>query len=75
MRSRRDPRAPQKPDTEAQQELSRLAAAPEGGAVTGIAVELPAVEIDIDTGGGIQIARELTPLVRIPARYPENARL
>ncbi|MEL7448891.1 MAG: energy transducer TonB [Pseudomonadota bacterium] len=75
VRSRRDPKAPQKPDTEAQQELNRLAAAPEGGTVSGIAVDLPAIDIEIDTGGGIQIARELTPLVRIPARYPENARL
>lgn len=73
VRSRRDPKAPQKPDAEMQQELNRLAAAPDGGTVSGIAVDIPAVEIQIDTGGGIQIARELTPLVRIPARYPEAA--
>lgn len=73
VRSRRDPKAPDKPDAEAQQDLNRLAQAPDGGAVSGISVDMPVVDIEIDTGSGIQIARELTPLVRIPARYPESA--
>ena len=33
-------------------------------------VDMPDIEIDM---GGIQIARELTPLVRIPADYPISA--
>ncbi len=73
VRRRRNPQAPQKPDAEAQQNLNRLASAPQGGAIGGIAVSMPSVDIDIDTGGSIQIARELTPLVRIPPRYPERA--
>ncbi len=73
VRRRRDPQAPQKPDMEAQQDLNRLASAPQGGAIGGISVSMPSVDIDIDTGGTIQIARELTPLVRIPPRYPERA--
>ncbi len=73
VRRRRDPKAPQKPDVDAQQDLNRLASAPQGGAIGGISVSMPSVDIDIDTGGTIQIARELTPLVRIPPRYPERA--
>jgi len=73
VRRRRDPKAPQKPDADAQQDINRLAAAPQGGAVGGISVSMPEIDIDIDTGGTIQIARELTPLVRIPPKYPERA--
>ena len=73
VRSRRDPKAPEKPDTEAQQDLNRLAAASKGG-MSGLSVNMPDIDIGIDTGGGIQIARELTPLVRVPPQYPERAR-
>ena len=67
--SRRDPKAPQKPQQEMQQDLSRLSAASSGGiGDVGFSIDMPQIEIDI--GGGIQIARELTPLVRIPADYP-----
>lgn len=74
VRSRRDPQAPEKPDTEAQRDLSRLAAASKGGGVGGLSVGMPDVDLGIDTGGSIQIARELTPLVRFPPEYPERAR-
>jgi protein TonB len=73
VRSRRDPRAPEKPDAEAQQDLSRLAQASKGGTIGGMSVGIPEIDIAIDTGSGIQIARELTPLVRIPPDYPMRA--
>lgn len=74
VRSRRDPKAPEKPDTETQQDLTRLAAVSKSGSIGGLAVGIPSVNIGIDTGGSIQIARELTPLVRFPADYPDRAR-
>lgn len=74
VRSRRDPKAPEKPDTETQQDLTRLASVSKGGSIGGLSVNIPNVNIGIDTGGSIQIARELTPLVRFPADYPERAR-
>jgi protein TonB len=73
VRSRRDPEAPQKPETEAQQDLSRLADASKSGGIGGLAVNMPQIDVGIDTGGSIQIARELTPLVRIPPNYPDRA--
>jgi len=75
VRSRRDPKAPEKPDMEAQQDISRLVSATKGGGVGGLAVNLPSIDIDVDVGGGVQIARELTPLVRVPPEYPERARI
>ena len=75
VQSRRDPKAPEKPRSETQQDLSRLAQASKSGAGGGLAVDLPDIEIDVDVGGGIQIARELTPLVRMPAEYPYAARV
>ena len=73
VRSRRDPKAPEKPKAEQQQDLSRLAEASKGG-VGGLAVDMPDIEVDIDVGGGIALARELTPLVRFPPEYPLKAR-
>jgi protein TonB len=73
VRSRRDPKAPEKPKSDTQQDLSKLLDASKSGGVGGLAVNLPNVDIDIDVGGSIQIARELTPLVRIPPDYPERA--
>lgn len=73
VRSRRDPKAPQKPEIEAQQDLSRLADASKTGGIGGLAVNMPQIDLGIDTGGSIQIARELTPLVRIPPDYPDRA--
>ena len=66
--SRRDPKAPQKPQQELQQDITRLSASASTVGDISFAVEMP--EIEIDMGGSIQIARELTPLVRIPADYP-----
>ena len=68
VRSRRDPKAPQKPKQEMQQDLSRLSQASSSVGNVRFSVDMP--DIEIDMGGGIQIARELTPLVRIPADYP-----
>lgn len=75
VRSRRDPRAPAKPKAEAQQDLAKLAGAAKTFGVGSLAVSMPDIDIDIDVGGGIQIARELTPLVRIPPEYPTSALL
>lgn len=73
VRSRRDPKAPEKPETEQQQAMRQLAQANTGG-VGGLQVDVP--EMDIEVGvdiGDIQIAREMTPLVRIPPEYPQRA--
>lgn len=74
VRSRRDPKAPEKPKQEQQENLRQLAQA-SGGNVSGLAVDLPDLDIDLglDLGGEIEIARELIPLVRIPADYPRRA--
>jgi periplasmic protein TonB len=69
--SRRDPKAPEKPQQEMQQDIQRLSQATSTTGAVAFSVEMP--DIDIDIGGNIQIARELTPLVRIPADYPVQA--
>ncbi|MEO0996705.1 MAG: energy transducer TonB, partial [Pseudomonadota bacterium] len=43
------------------------------GGIGGLSVAMPDIDIEVDTGGAIQIARELTPLVRVPAVYPHSA--
>lgn len=73
VRSRREPKAPEKPKTEQQRDLNRLAQASKSGGIGGMAVDMPNIEIDIDVGGGISLARELTPLVRFPPEYPMSA--
>lgn len=73
VRSRRDPKAPEKPKMEQQRDLDRLAQASKAGGVGGLAVDMPSIDIDIDVGGGISLARELTPLVRFPPEYPMAA--
>jgi protein TonB len=73
VKSRRDPKAPEKPEADQQQAMRQLAQANTGG-VEGLQVDVP--EMDIDVGvdvGDIQIAREMTPLVRIPPDYPQRA--
>jgi protein TonB len=73
VKSRRDPKAPEKPEADQQQAMRQLAQANTGG-VEGLQVDVP--EMDIDVGvdvGDIQIAREMTPLVRIPPEYPQRA--
>lgn len=72
VRSRREPQAPEKPKAEQQRDLSRLADASQG-AIGNLAVDMPEIDIDIDVGGGISLARELTPLVRFPPEYPMSA--
>ncbi len=72
VRSRRDPKAPEKPKTEQQRDLDRLAQASTGG-IGGMTVDMPDIDIDIDVGSGIALARELTPLVRFPPEYPMSA--
>lgn len=74
VRSRRDPQAPEKPSPEVQEQLNQLSAAPRSSNIGGFAVDIPKVDIDVDTGSVIQIARELTPLVRVMPEYPERAR-
>lgn len=73
VRSRREPKAPEKPKTEQQRDLNRLAQASKSGGIGGLSVDMPNIDIDIDVGGGISLARELTPLVRFPPEYPMNA--
>lgn len=75
VRSRRDPKAPEKPELEAQRDVDRFMQASKGSGIGGLSVSMPDINIDIDVGGGIQMARELTPLVRIPPEYPANARM
>ncbi len=72
VRSRRDPQAPEKPQQEMQQDLHRLQASSSGG-MSSLDVDIPDIDLDLDLGGSIAIARELTPLVRIPADYPISA--
>lgn len=72
VRSRRDPKAPEKPPQEMQQDLRRLNAANTSN-LSGMSIDVPDIDIDIGVGGDIAIARELTPLVRVPAEYPMNA--
>ena len=74
VRSRRDPSAPQKPINEMQQDIQQLADASPTGAIAGLDVSLPEIDLAVDLGGSIAIARELTPLVRIPPEYPMSAR-
>ena len=73
VRSRRDPQAPEKPANEMQESMQRLSNASATGTVGSMTVDMPDIDLSIDVGGGIAIARELTPLVRIPPEYPMNA--
>ena len=72
VRSRRDPKAPEKPPQEMQQDLRRLNAASNSN-LSGMSIDIPDINVDIGIGGDIAIARELTPLVRVPAEYPMSA--
>lgn len=71
VRSRREPKAPQKPAREMQQNMQKLS--PQPAALAGLSVSVPELEVDLEFSGAIQIARELTPLVRIPPEYPAKA--
>lgn len=74
VRSRRDPNAPQKPQSEVEKDLQRLSQAGSGG-MGDMAFDVPDFDVDIglELGGDIAIARELTPLVRVPPEYPMRA--
>jgi len=74
VRSRRDPKAPEKPRQEQQQQLQQLAQNT-GGNLSDLAVDIPDLQIDLglDFGSDIEIARELIPLVRIPPEFPQRA--
>lgn len=73
VRSRREPKAPEKPKAEQQRDLSRLAEASQTGGVGGMSIDMPSIDIEIDVGGSIALARELTPLVRFMPEYPVGA--
>ncbi len=74
VRSRRDPTAPQKPKTDVQKDLQRLSSASTGG-MGDLSLDVPEFDVDVslDLGGDIAVARELTPLVRVPPDYPMRA--
>ena len=72
VRSRRNPKAPKKPPKEMEQDLRRLANASDSS-MTGMSIDVPDINVDIGVGGDIVIARELTPLVRVPPEYPMSA--
>ncbi len=74
VRSRREPTAPAKPEQDMRQNIQRLAqASGTAGGQLGFAV--PEFDIDIGPamGGDIRIAREISPLVRVPPDYPPRA--
>jgi len=72
VRSRREPKAPEKPATEVEDVLEQLNRAPGSAAAGQLAISAPALEVELGPAiaGNIQIARELTPLVRVPPDYP-----
>ncbi len=72
VRSRRNPKAPKKPPKEMQQDLRRLANT-SNSSMTGMTIDVPDINVDLGIGGDIAVARELTPLVRVPPDYPMNA--
>jgi protein TonB len=74
VRSRRDPEAPEKPADEMQQDIEQLANAPTSSGIAGFEVTMPDIDLGVDAGTGITIARQLTPLVQFPAEYPVAAR-
>lgn len=72
VRSRRDPKAPEKPPQDMQEDLRRLDASTDSN-LTGMSIDVPDINVDVGVGTDIAIARELTPLVRVPADYPLSA--
>jgi len=72
VRSRRDPQAPQKPPKEVERDMRRLSDAASSN-LAGLSISIPDIQVDIGVGGDITIARELTPLVRVPPEYPMSA--
>ena len=73
VRSRRSPRAPEKPQVEQQETMRQLVQSPPPG-ITDLRIDVPEMEIEVGMNiGDIHIARELTPLVKIPPEYPQRA--
>ncbi len=74
VRSRRDARAPAKPRADVERDMRTLAKA-SSGTMGDLSFSTPDFDIDagLDLGSDIRIARELTPLVRIPPDYPPRA--
>ena len=73
VRSRRDPRAPEKPEVEQQETMRQLVQSSAPG-ITDMRIDVPAMEIEVGVNiGDIHIARELTPLVKVPPEYPQRA--
>lgn len=73
VRSRRDPHAPEKPPVEQQETMRQLVQSSTPG-ITDLRIDVPAMEIEVGMNiGDIHIARELTPLVKIPPEYPQRA--
>ena len=73
VKSRRDPRAPVKPQVEQQEAMHQLVRSSSPG-ITDLRIDVPAMEIEVGMNiGDIHIARELTPLVKVPPEYPQRA--
>jgi protein TonB len=73
VRSRRDPLAPQKPPVSQQRSMHQLVQSAAPG-ITDMQIDVPEMEIEIGVNiGDIHIARELTPLVKVPPEYPQRA--
>jgi protein TonB len=73
VRSRRDPLAPQKPPVSQQRSMRQLVQSAAPG-ITDMQIDVPEMEIEVGVNiGDIHIARELTPLVKVPPEYPQRA--
>lgn len=73
VKSRRDPLAPMKPRVEQQETMRQLVQSSTPG-ITDLRIDVPAMEIEVGMNiGDIHIARELTPLVKVPPEYPQRA--
>ncbi len=73
VKSRRDPRAPEKPQVEQQETMRQLVQSSTPG-ITDLQIDVPEMEIEVGMNiGDIHIARELTPLVKVPPEYPQRA--
>ena len=73
VKSRRDPRAPVKPQVEQQETMYQLVQSSSPG-ITDLQIDVPAMEIEVGVNiGDIHIARELPPLVKVPPEYPQRA--
>ena len=75
VRSRRAPKAPEKPQSELNKTIQSMREAAGSGGPGDLAFDVPNMNINtgLDMGSDISIARELTPLVRIPPDYPGRA--